>query len=411
MDAARFARSPNGVLVPFRGTDGRTGVPFDHVAFAAHPLGSEPDLTRETWHAVTAAHRALARLDQASRQVPSPDLLRTPTLRREAQSTSALEGTFAPLEQVLSADTEGDADEPRSVELVEVLNYVEAANAAFRWVQERPAITVGLLEAVHGTLVRGTSSDGDDAGRVRRTPVAIGSPTGTVADARFVPMPPGTALAAALQQLVDWLRTHEGHDPLVAAALAHYQFETLHPFNDGNGRIGRLLVVLQFLTSDLVSEPLLSVSPWFEARRSEYQERLAEVSATGDWDGWVQFFAQGVEASAIDTAQRVDRLLGIQQHYVQTLHAADARGVIRDIAEQLIGHPAVTVPRLMSRYGRTHQAINSAVKRLVDLGILTGPLGSYNRQFLARDVFETIAAPMGAVRKPDEPLLKDRATT
>ena len=120
MDVERFRQSPSGSLVPFRGTDGRTGLPFDHFAYVANGLTDEPLLAPATWHNITAAHRALAKLDQASRQVPSPDLLRAPTLRREAQSTSALEGTFAPLDQVLAA--ESVPDEPQTHELREVLN-------------------------------------------------------------------------------------------------------------------------------------------------------------------------------------------------------------------------------------------------------------------------------------------------
>jgi len=406
VDVERFKDSPCGALVPFRGTDGRTGLPFDHFAYVADPLGGEPPLAPETWHRVTAAHRALARLDQASRQVPSPVLLRSPTLRREAQSTSALEGTFAPLDQVLAA--ESVPDESRTLELREVLNYVEAAEGAFQWIATHPRVTVGLLENVHKILVRGTRSDTEDAGRIRHGSVAIGSPTGTVEDARFVPMPPGTALAAAVQQLVDWMSGSGPRDPLVAAAMTHYQFETLHPFNDGNGRIGRLLIVLQFMVSGLVTEPLLSVSPWFEARRQEYQEHLAEVSASGDWDSWVCFFSRGVEESAVDTARRVDRLLAVQRRYVAALQELGARGAVRDIAELLIGSPWVTVPRLVSTLRKTHPAVNTAVMKLVELGILTGPFGTRNRHFVAQDVWETLSAPMGRVRDPSDPIRRER---
>jgi Fic family protein len=217
---------------------------------------------------VNAANRALVRLDQASRLIPNPQLLRRPTLRREAQSTSALEGTFAPLEQVLAAEV---TDQVPSKELVEVLNYIEAANYAFEWVATRERLTVGMLESAQALLVRGTDSETEDAGRVRRTPVAIGSSTGSIQDARFVPMPPGVELTSAIHDLVHWIgETGVPRDPLVAAAMAHYQFETLHPLNDRNGRIGRLMIVLEMLLTDLLHEPLLSVSPWFEARRPAY---------------------------------------------------------------------------------------------------------------------------------------------
>lgn len=406
VEQLRFANSPLGSLAEISGIDGRFNVPYRHVAFVPLPLGAEPVLSSEAWHAVSDARGSLARLDQASRQVANPSMLRRPTLRREAQSTSALEGTFAPLEQVLAADA--SAEVSKSKELLEVLNYVEAADAAFEAIRRRPRLTVGLLEDVHRTLVRGTDADTEDAGRVRQVQVAIGSPTGAIEDARFVPMPPGTALNAATRDLVDWMQEgRERRDPVVAAALAHYQFETLHPFNDGNGRIGRLAIVLQFMLDGVISEPLLSVSPWFEARRTAYQDHLAEVSATGDWDSWVRFFAAGVSASAVDTAQRVDRLLAVQGRYVRALQESGAKGVIRDIADALVGDPVITVPMMVARFAKTAPAVNAAVQKLVEMRVLTGPFGNYGRQFLAEDVWRTILAPVGSVPAPDAPLLMD----
>jgi Fic family protein len=403
VDRERFNNSPIGALVDISGIDGRFNVPYEHVAYVPHPLGIEPQLTAETWHAVGEANRSLARLDQASRLVANPAMLRRPTLRREAQSTSALEGTFAPLDQVLAADATDLSS--RSRELREVLNYIEAADMAFDTISRRPRVTVALLESVHRILVRGTDADTEDAGRIRRVQVAIGSPTGRVEDARFVPMPPGIQLSAATQDLVDWIHTgQEQRDPVVGAALAHYQFETLHPFNDGNGRIGRLAMVLQLMVDGVISEPLLSVSPWFEARPDAYKDHLAEVSASGNWDGWVQFFAAGVSASAIDTAQRVNRLLAVQSRYARILLESNLRGVIRDIADALVGDPVITVSMMASRFEKTSPAIASAIQKLIDLGILLGPFGTYGRQYMAQDVWRAITAAPGAVPAHDAPL-------
>jgi Fic family protein len=326
-----------------------------------------------------------------------------PTLRREAQSTSALEGTFAPLEQVLASDTT-DASQ-RSKELREVLNYVEAAMFAYDMVEDGRPLGAGVLETVQGMLVEGTSADTDQAGRIRTTPVAIGSPTGSIEDARFVPMPPGTSLGIAVQDLTQWMNgAPSPRDPIVAAAMAHYQFETLHPFNDGNGRIGRLMIVLQFMIDGLVSEPLLSVSPWFEARRTHYQEHLADVSATGDWNAWIQFFAEGVTSSADDVARRVDRMLAVQSRYVQIVQDANVRGVIRDIVDALVSDQVITVSMMSDRYGRTAPAVSSAIQRLVDLGILSGPFGTYGRQYVADDIYDAVTAPVGRVPERDAPL-------
>ncbi|MGL4339226.1 MAG: Fic family protein [Rhodoglobus sp.] len=372
MDVKKFGSSPLGNLTPISGTDQTSGKPFSHFAFVAHPLGAEPALTNETWRAISRANHALGRLEQGSTIVTNPSILRQPTLRREAQSTSALEGTFAPLEDVLAATV---IDQPHhSLALSEVLNYVRAAETAFDSLAEGRPITVGLIEQLHANLVVGTAADTRDAGKTRSIQVAIGSKGGGVEQARFIPMPPGAALRAAFGDLIDWVRVSDKRgaagDPVVAAALAHYQFETIHPFNDGNGRLGRLLIVLQLMQDQALSEPLLSVSPWFEARRDAYQDFLAEVSMTGDWNRWVTFFAQGIEASAIDTAKRLDALLAVQRTYHEILRKAKARGIVRDIVDHLIGSPFVTVRTLADLTGATYQAASTAAKKLVDIGIL-----------------------------------------
>lgn len=392
MQLERFASSPIGNLRPISGTDGRNGRTYEHAAYVAHPLSTEPVLSGQTWRAVTSASRALAQLDQASRQVPNPRILRRPTLSREAQSTSALEGTFAPIDEVLAAD-ESDTED-YSAELVEVINYIRAADEAFDFVAERRVITTSLIETAHKQLVEGTESETRDAGRMRRCQVAIGSPDGTIESSRFVPMPPGPDLEASVRDLVTWMNdSTAARDPLVAAAMSHYQFETLHPFNDGNGRIGRLLIVLQLMVDGLLQEPLLSVSPWFETRRSQYQDELAKVSVSGEWDSWVQFFSAGVEASAIDTANRVNLMLDAQRDYSQRLQDSGYRGgLARDIVEILVESPIVRVPNLARRFGKSPQGVDQAVQKLVKVGVLNGPYGTYRKFYVANEVHRAITS-------------------
>ncbi len=184
----RFTKSPVGVLVPISGFDPRFGEDYEHWAFVPHPLPDEITLSPRTWALASEAMLSIGRLDQAGRQIPNPALLRRPTLRREAQSTSALEGTYAPLTEVLEVDPD---DLPRrSPELLEVLNYVRAAEHAYVAVADRP-LTLQLVLELHQLLVAGTRSDGRDTGKVRSHQVVIGAASGRVRDARFVPPPPG----------------------------------------------------------------------------------------------------------------------------------------------------------------------------------------------------------------------------
>ena len=389
VELEKFAASPIGNLVETSGTDKRTGETYKHSAFVPDPLRSEPQLSNESWRAIGRANRALGRLQQGSRFVPNPGLLRQPTLRREAQSTSALEGTFAPLEDVLAADVIDTGS--RSLALAEVLNFVEAAEVAFGTIEDGQRISLSLLRQVHAILVRGTAAETIDAGRVRSIQVAIGSRGGGIEDARFVPMPPGSQLEAGVHDLVDWISattSPDERDPVVAAAMAHYQFETLHPFNDGNGRIGRLLIVIQLLQDGALASSLLSVSPWFEQRRERYQDELAEVSATSDWDSWVRFFAQGIEAAALDTAKRLERVLDVQDEYQRLLRDAGIRGIGRDIAAHVIGAPYVDLPTLARALGKTYQGVKDATLKLVALGILDEITVRHRKVYRARAVVE-----------------------
>ena len=336
--------SPVGTLVPIAGTDGRNGQPYEYFAFLAEDLRSNVELASATWTVIARAEVALGRLDQAARQVPEPALLRRPILRREAQSTSALEGTFAPLEEILESEPE---DRGRlSVDVREILNYVVAAEYGFEWVEERP-LTVGLLEELQRTLVVGTRAGAySDAGRVRNRHVFIGARDRNIEQARFVPAPFGDQLVSGLESLLQWVNNPPEHlSPVVQAAMAHYQFETLHPFSDGNGRIGRLLIVLQLMRLGVLRHPMLVVSPWFEERREQYQDGLLNLSKTGEWEPWIWFFATGVEAAATRTHSRVDQLLAWQAQALSRAREGRASGVAERLAGQLIGAPILRASR------------------------------------------------------------------
>jgi Fic family protein len=368
MDKVALRHSSLGQLVPISGTDGRTGEHYSDFAFLANPLPMDIELSSTTWTAVARAEAALARLDQAARQIPEPALLRHPALRREAQSTSALEGTFAPFEDVLESDIEDRGQ--LSAEIREILNYVVAAEEAFTWITER-SLTTGLISNLQQTLVHGTPGEYSDAGRVRDRQVVIGPRDAPLSDARFVPAPPGDQLRAGLEDWVSWVNNPPADmPPTVQAALAHYQFETLHPFSDGNGRIGRLLIVLQLMKQQVLREPILVVSPWFEARRIDYQDGLLALSESGEWDRWVRFFVTGVGASADTTHERVDRLLSWQQETLARVRGAGISGVAERVAGELIGSPVLRASHVARQHGVTHQAAMNALRRLALEGLV-----------------------------------------
>ena len=326
------------------------------------------DLTAETWTTVAHAEASLARLDQAARQIPEPSLLRRPALRREAQSTSALEGTFAPFEEVLESDIEERAD--LSTEVREILNYVAAAEEGFAWVEERP-LTGGLVQSLQRILVQDTAGDFSDAGQLRDRHVFIGPKDAPIGAARFVPAPFGDQLRSGFGNWIDWVNDPPSAMPaVVQTALAHYQFETLHPFSDGNGRIGRLLIVLQLMQWGILKQPILVVSPWFEARRTEYQDALLTLSQTGRWDDWVRFYATGVGAAAHATHARIEALLSWQEEAIRAVREAGISGVAERVAGGLIGAPILRARNVALAHQVTPQAAMNALRRLADLGLV-----------------------------------------
>ena len=391
-----FVNDAMGELVDITGSDPVIGG-WQHKAFIPAPLGSdEPPLNGSTYRMVAAAGRALAALDATAQQLPNPLLLRTPSLRREAQSTSALEGTYAPLREVLTADD----DAPATAEMTEILNYVRMANSGFLWAQEGRPITLSLIEDLQGELMRGTPLEAA-SGRLRDSQVMIGRRPGAHSAApihasRFVPAPPGDRLRAGVRALVDWL--HQDHagdiDPIIAAGMAHYQFETLHPFRDGNGRLGRFLIVLTLLSSGVLSEPTLTVSPWFEERRAEYYDALLRVSTHGDWDTFLTFFSRGLAAAATNTRHQMLALAAAHQSLKETVRASSLRSAHAfDLVDFAVANPSFTVRKVEAALGVSYGRANSLVGQLTDIGVLdVVETGSQPRRFTAPAVLKVLLA-------------------
>lgn len=390
MDIARLTASPLGTVIPITGPD-----PATHEIIAAHAflpaqLPHSLTLSTSTWTTVNTATAALASLDGAARLIPSPQLLRRPALRREAQSTSALEGTYAPFADVLAADRVNDTH--LTAELMEVLNFEEMAELAFSWPENRP-LTLAMLGELQGTLVRDTRGQLSDAGGLRDRIVVIGARGRGFDQARFVPPPPGDQLRAGVEDLLAWIERPPDLPVVVLAALAHYQFETLHPYSDGNGRLGRLLVVVQLLRGALIREPLLVVSPWFEQRRDRYQDALLDLSYSGRWDDWIAFFAEGVAASAAHSQRKVERLVEAQQNLRSRVQDAGKRGVAERLAADLVGLPYVSRAEVRERYSLSGQGAINAINTLVDLGILEPAKLRYSRGqlYVANDVVRILS--------------------
>lgn len=384
----RFRNSPIGSLVPIKVAD--SDQVWRHEAFVPDPLPRTLDLTQETWTAVTVATAALTRLDGAAHRLPNPYLLVRPALTREAVSTSALEGTYAALEDVLQAEFVEESEISEST--AEVRNYVLAAEHGLELVKTLP-ISRRLCTEVHGVLMRGSRGDHAEVGAFRKRQNWIGSRRrAPVTEALFVPPPPGEILDQGIDDWERWINDPTISLPtLIKCALAHYQFEALHPFIDGNGRIGRLLIVLMLIEAGDLKIPLLNLSPFFEVARDEYIDHLRAISETGNFEPWVRFFAEAVKAQSERALAKADDLITARDAIVRKLHEASVRGVAIRIAEELVGYPYVTPTRMAERFGVTYEGANAAIARLVEQDVLREATGrTYARVFVSPKILHII---------------------
>lgn len=386
--------SPIGTMVPIVGHDGRFGEDYEAFAFIPDDLPNQLNLPGSAWMLVSDAAAELGRLDAAASLLPAPQLVTRIATRREAIGTSALEGTFATLTDLFAAEVQPEQgkDTKLGSNLREILNYSRAADTAFSWINDRP-ITLSTIAALQAQIVRGTPSDGPEAGAIRTTQVFIGASHRRVADARFIPPPPGDQLRAMCERWIEWLTSPAPvrNIQLVARlAMAHYQFETLHPFTDGNGRLGRLVAVLQLLQEEALRWPVLAISPWLEVRADEYRNHLFAVSETGDWAPWIEFFAEGVAAEARTGHDNIMRLLSLRDEIGELVRTSRPRARLAvDIADDLIAFPILSVADTTRRYGRSNQANRDAIATLVELGVLElyGD-ANYDRMYWCPRVFQ-----------------------
>lgn len=385
--------SPIGSLIPISGTDHRFTTPYATEAFVPAPLPRAVDLPAGAWMAVTEAMTALGRLDHAASRFPLPQLVARLASRREAIGTSALEGTFANMADLLAAEAAAqDPSIPGNVR--EVMNCVGAADMAHAWISERP-ITLGLLSGLQAVIIKGTPSDGPEAGSLRERQVFVGTKNRPISEARYVPPPPGDRLRVLVDDWLRWVNDESRRESLqllVRVALAHYQFEAIHPYTDGNGRLGRLIIALQIQADGTLRLPALSVSAWLNDHRTEYRDQLRQLSVDGDWGRWVGFIASGVAASADDSRRRITALATLREELTEAARSALPRARLAiAMAENLVAFPILSVTAAQARHGKSNQANRDAVNRLCEAGLLE-PLSEsrYGRLYWNPRVFEII---------------------
>ncbi|CAG0943490.1 hypothetical protein GPROT2_02145 [Gammaproteobacteria bacterium] len=357
--------------------------PTGYRAFMPAPLPPQPALALggELQGLLSAADRALGRLDGSVLTLPNPDLFVFMYVRKEAVLSSQIEGTQSSLQDLLAAEAQlFEQTLPRDVN--EVINYVRAMNRGLARLAELP-VSVRLIREIHAELMRGVRGGRLQPGELRTSQNWIGPAGSTLNTATFVP-PPHHAVPAALGDLETFLHASDDLPPLVKIALAHVQFETIHPFLDGNGRVGRLLITFLLTERGVLHKPVLYLSHYFKQHRQTYYEHLQAVCDQGAWEAWLAFFLRGVIEVAGEAAETARRILQLREQHRAAITAqlGRAAGNGHKVLESLFDRPIVAVNDVQKLTGTTYAAANNLVSRLVKLGILSEMTGyARNRRF------------------------------
>jgi Fic family protein len=385
MDPSRFVESPFGSAAR------EPGNKWGFTYYLPKSIPRELDLSAAVVAELSEADASLGHLQGLGMLITDPGMLIGPYLRREALASSRIEGTQASLSDVFQSEIDETAG---TDDTAEVRRYLDATRQAYALARTLP-ITQRLILEVHATLLTGVRGEEKLPGEFRRSPVWVGKSGATPDTASFVP-----PLPAHLGELLsDWERfvNEDGrHLPaLVQAALMHYQFETIHPFLDGNGRIGRLLINLLLLERKRLPLPLLYLSHYFETHRDSYYERLQAVREEGDIQGWLMFFLSAVRAQADDAVERSRQLIEIRERYHG--EAIKERSSLPRLVDIIVRNPYVTVKYIETQLDLTNQGARNLIRNAESRGWLKslGANGRGGRElWYAREIFSVMEMPM-----------------
>lgn len=393
MNPERFAHSTAGQVVAAQQDHER------YWAFVPHPLPPALSLDLALVRALSDADRALGELAGLGRTLPNPELLIGPFVRREAVLSSRIEGTQTNITDLYAYEAgqlylPGMQPPPPEADVREVLNYVQALRYGLDRLATLP-ISQRLIRELHERLMDGVRGQDATPGEFRSIQNWIGSRSAPLAAAEYVP-PPVAELEGCLTALERYIHSEDAYPELLRIGMIHYQFEAIHPFRDGNGRIGRLLISLLLHHWRLLPAPLLYLSAYFERRRDDYYDYLLAVSERGDWAGWLTFFVQGVAEQSHDAIRRARSLQAIQQNWREQVTQARTSALLLRLIDALFATPFLTIPQAAKLLGVTYPSAQRNVEKLVESGILR-PLTEniYGRLFVADAILQVLTAPRG----------------
>ncbi len=340
---------------------------------------------------VAEANRVLGNLNGLLVNIPNPSLLTTPLLTKEAVASSKIEGTQATIEDVFKYEAAGKHSEndAKEQDIREIINYRMAVRAAIEMLQEKP-IGENFIKKLHSILLNSVRGANKDRGNFRKTPVFIGKPGATIENAIFVP-PAANEIQELISNWEKYINSEEEPDILAQIAIAHYQIEAIHPFLDGNGRIGRLLIPIILYQKDILTYPLLYVSEYFENNRSDYYAFLREVDKNEDWESWIKYFLLSIKQQALDTQNKVNSMLDLYKSVKEKLSDFNSQYAII-LLDIIFETPVVSFQSIkMKMNTNSYQTVYNLLDKFEDEAILkevTG--GKRNKTYVFEDLMKIV---------------------
>lgn len=336
-------------------------------SFKPNPLPPVPEilLDEEIVKLVVDANRQLAKLDTASQLISNADLFITMYVRKEALISSQIEGTQCTLDDVLDPEVDMNAN----LDVSDVVNYVKATQYAIQRLENLP-LCCRLMKEVHEKLMEGVRGQDKTPGEFRHSQNWIGPANCSLKDARYIP-PNVQDMEEAMSDLERYMNENVEYDPLIRAALIHYQFETIHPFLDGNGRIGRLLILLYLMEQKVLSKPVIYISYFLKKNQVEYYDRISEVRRSGNFEQWIKFFLEAVSKAATDSLESIRQLSILHDKNIARLPISNRKkDNLRAVFEYIEQYPIIDIKRTAKELGISYNTAATVVKKLVELGIL-----------------------------------------
>ena len=358
-------------------------------AFIPAQLPPEIEWTTSLISALSDADRELSKLTTLAGNFPFPRLLTQPFLRREAVLSSRIEGTRASLVDLYNYESAQLSFLEPTDDVREVHNYVLALDYGLERLETLP-VSLRLIREIHAKLMEGVRGGNLTPGKFRKTQNWIGPAGSTIETAIYVP-PPMDEMQNALNELEKFIHADTEIPTLARAGMIHYQFEAIHPFLDGNGRVGRLIIMLLFHEWNVLSQPLLNLSAYFEHYRQEYYDHLLAVSQHGKWEEWLRFFLRGISIQAQDSVFRMTRLQGIRTKYEALVQADRNSARMAAVIDFIFSRPILSIKQLETALDMPYMAAKRYIEKLVDANVLQETTGyARNRVFQANEIFEAL---------------------